>query len=144
MTERMTCRGERGRRFEKGRAFIYIKAALRFHPIVFDGFWRQKCWLHSGDRLPSSISFIIHIRIPPQKDLSSSYYLLTVPSLSLLPFGLSPIRVRRVSHARDTHTGFNTPVSPQSSALFARCVDVFIGLSAYCAACQQFTLIHKR
>lgn len=28
----------------------------------------------------------------------------------------------------ETHTGFNTPVSPQSSALFVRCVDAFIGL----------------
>lgn len=28
----------------------------------------------------------------------------------------------------ETHTGFNTPVSLQSSALFAQCVDAFIGL----------------
>lgn len=81
--------------------------------------------MHSGDRLPISISFIIHIRIP-QKDLSSSYYLLTAFSL-YYPL-VSPPSGFAEAPTPETHTGFNTPVSPQSSALFALCVDAFIGL----------------
>lgn len=52
-----------------------------------------------------NVSFIIHIGIPPQKDLWATYYLLIARSLSLslLPFGLSPTQVCRVSHGRDTH-----------------------------------------
>lgn len=38
----------------------------------------------------------------PQKELPSSHYLLAAHSISPLPFGLSPIRVCRGSHARDT------------------------------------------
>lgn len=95
--------------------------------FVFDGFWRHKCRLRSGDKLPPCISFIIHIWIPsseritiiPLSSCSSLHLSITLwslphPGLQRLP--------------RQRHTGFNTPVSPQSAALFVRCVDAFIGL----------------
>lgn len=63
----------------------------------------------------------------PQKELPSSHYLLAAHSISPLPFGLFPHPgLQRLPRQR--HTGFNTPVSPQSAALFVRCVDAFIGL----------------
>lgn len=133
MTGKMTWwvgrRGERDR--EGGKSFgsrgrAHNEAAVGFRFIVFNGFWRQKCRLHSGDRLPSSISFIIHIRIPPQQDLSSCHYRLTARSLSTALW--SPPSGFVEAPTPETHTGFNTPVSPQSSTLFVGCVDAFIGL----------------
>lgn len=96
--------GEDGGDGEGGKSLgrwecICNKAALGFHFIVLGGFWRQMCRLHSGDRLPLCISFIIHIRIPPYHHPIIFFQL----ALSPLPFGLSLIRVCRVSHARDTH-----------------------------------------
>lgn len=133
---KITCQGECGRRGDGetedgnslGRLEAMCNKAVGFHLIIFDGFRRQKCRSYSGDRLPSSISFIIHIRIPPQKDLSPSIIFLQLslsPSATL--WSLPPSGFAEAP-TPETHTGFNTPVSPQSSLLFVRCVDVFMGL----------------
>lgn len=98
MTGRTGGDGEGGKSLGRWEC-ICNKAALGFHFIVLGGFWRQMCRLHSGDRLPLCISFIIHIRIPPYHHPIIFFQL----ALSPLPFGLSLIRVCRVSHARDTH-----------------------------------------
>lgn len=54
----------------------------------------------------------------------SAYSSLYLPFLPLV----SPLSGFAEAPTPETHTGFNTPVSPQSSALFVRCVDAFIGL----------------
>lgn len=66
--------------------------------------------------------------------LSISEFLLIIvllssfSSISLRYPLVSPSSGFAESPTPETHTGFNTPVSLQSSALFAQCVDVFIGL----------------
>ncbi len=126
MSGKMTWRGGRGGRFEKERGNIHW-SSTRIPLHCFRRLWKTKVQI--AFRRQTSFIYILHYPYPNSSSEGLIIVLLSSYRLLSLCYPLvSPPSGFVESPTPETHTGFNTPVSPQSSALFARCVDVFIGL----------------